>query len=74
MIKLNKNKWITLTEESYLRIIEQPTNRIRYRYKSEKGSHGGLTGESSTQSKKTYPTVKVIHVIQQIHLLLNLIF
>lgn len=43
---------------SFVRITEQPTNRIRYRYKSEKGSHGGLTGESSTQSKKTHPTVK----------------
>ncbi|RWS12814.1 nuclear factor NF-kappa-B p105 subunit-like protein [Dinothrombium tinctorium] len=43
----------------FLRIIEQPTNRIRYRYKSEKGSHGGLTGESSTQTKKTYPMVRL---------------
>ncbi|XP_074597268.1 nuclear factor NF-kappa-B p100 subunit-like isoform X2 [Brevipalpus obovatus] len=43
----------------FLRIIEQPTNRIRYRYKSEKGSHGGLTGENSCQNKKTYPTVKL---------------
>ncbi|XP_053213510.1 nuclear factor NF-kappa-B p100 subunit-like isoform X2 [Panonychus citri] len=44
---------------SYLRIVEEPTNRIRYRYKSEKGSHGGLTGENSSQNKKTYPTVKL---------------
>ncbi|RWS29037.1 nuclear factor NF-kappa-B p105 subunit-like protein [Leptotrombidium deliense] len=43
----------------YLRLIEQPTNRIRYRYKSEKGSHGGLTGENSTQTKKTYPMVRL---------------
>ena len=43
----------------HLTIIEQPTNRIRYRYKSEKGSHGGLTGENNTQAKKTYPTVRV---------------
>lgn len=44
---------------SYLSIVEQPTNRIRYRYRSEKGSHGGLNGENSSQMKKTYPTVKV---------------
>jgi len=43
----------------HLTIVEQPTNRIRYRYKSEKGSHGGLTGENNTQAKKTYPTVRV---------------
>ncbi|KAI1292265.1 Nuclear factor NF-kappa-B -like protein [Halotydeus destructor] len=42
-----------------LRFTEQPTNRIRYRYKSEKGSHGGLTGENSTPNKKTYPTIKL---------------
>ncbi|CAG2184153.1 unnamed protein product, partial [Oppiella nova] len=42
-----------------LKILEQPTNRIRYRYRSEKGSHGGLTGENSSQNKKTYPTVKL---------------
>ncbi|CAG2102606.1 unnamed protein product [Medioppia subpectinata] len=42
-----------------LKIVEQPTNRIRYRYRSEKGSHGGLTGENSSQNKKTYPTVKL---------------
>ncbi|XP_022255598.1 nuclear factor NF-kappa-B p100 subunit-like isoform X2 [Limulus polyphemus] len=46
-------------DHPYLRILEQPTNRIRYRYKSEKGSHGGLTGKFSSSSKKTYPTVKL---------------
>nr|ABC75034.1 relish [Carcinoscorpius rotundicauda] len=46
-------------DHPYLSVLEQPTNRIRYRYKSEKGSHGGLTGEFSSSSKKTYPTVKL---------------
>lgn len=45
--------------DAYLTIIEQPTNRIRYRYRSEKGSHGGLNGESSTHPRKTYPTVRL---------------
>ena len=48
---------------TYLSIIEQPTNRIRYRYRSEKGSHGGLNGENSSQMKKTYPTIKVSFVM-----------
>lgn len=47
------------TYGAFLSIIEQPTNRIRYRYRSEKGSHGGLNGENSSQLKKTYPTIKV---------------
>ncbi|XP_013771872.1 nuclear factor NF-kappa-B p105 subunit-like [Limulus polyphemus] len=49
----------TTENQAILKIIEQPTNSIRYRYKSEKGSHGGLTGKSSTTSNKTYPTVKI---------------
>lgn len=47
------------SRQPYLTIIEQPADRIRYRYKSEKGSHGGLTGKNSTTSKRTYPTVKL---------------
>lgn len=46
-----------------MNIVEQPTNRIRYRYRSEKGSHGGLNGENSSQIKKTYPTIKVYRSI-----------
>ncbi|XP_050024373.1 nuclear factor NF-kappa-B p100 subunit isoform X4 [Dermacentor andersoni] len=40
-------------------ILEQPMKETRYRYKSESGSHGPLIGESSTQQRKTYPTVKL---------------
>lgn len=50
-----------LQEEGvHLKIIEEPINRIRYRYRSEKGSHGGLNGVNSCPIRKTYPTVKVI--------------
>ncbi|XP_022237843.1 nuclear factor NF-kappa-B p105 subunit-like [Limulus polyphemus] len=48
-----------------LTITEQPADRIRYRYKSEKGSHGGLTGKNSTASKRTYPTVKLEYFQRQ---------
>ena len=44
----------------HLTIIEEPINRIRYRYRSEKGSHGGLNGVNSCPIRKTYPTVKVV--------------
>ncbi|KAK8771838.1 hypothetical protein V5799_024919 [Amblyomma americanum] len=40
-------------------ILEQPMKETRYRYKSESGSHGPLIGESSTQQRKTFPTVKL---------------
>ncbi|GBM23563.1 Nuclear factor NF-kappa-B p110 subunit [Araneus ventricosus] len=43
----------------HLKIIEQPADTFRYRYKSEKGSHGGIKGENTARSKKSYPTVKV---------------
>ncbi|KAH7637713.1 nuclear factor nf-kappa-b p105 subunit-like protein [Dermatophagoides farinae] len=43
----------------HLTIIEEPINRIRYRYRSEKGSHGGLNGVNSCPIRKTYPTVKI---------------
>lgn len=45
--------------EPYLNILIQPTNRIRYRYRSEKGSHGGLTGKTCNTTRKTYPTVRL---------------
>ncbi|XP_076317880.1 nuclear factor NF-kappa-B p105 subunit-like isoform X2 [Tachypleus tridentatus] len=50
---------IRTENQAYLRIIEEPTKKIRFRYESEKGSHGCLTGRSSTSSRKTYPTVKI---------------
>lgn len=42
-------------------ITEQPKNKWRYRYQSEKGSHGPLQGCSSSSGTKTFPTVKVIN-------------
>lgn len=43
----------------HLVILEQPMKETRYRYKSESGSHGPLIGESSTQQRKTFPTVRL---------------
>ncbi|KAH8033391.1 hypothetical protein HPB51_011834 [Rhipicephalus microplus] len=49
-------------------IVEQPMKETRYRYKSESGSHGPLIGESSTQQRKTFPTVKVLsHFIKSLN-------
>lgn len=39
----------------FLRIIEQPVKHVRFRYESDKGSHGGISGRKT----KTYPTVKL---------------
>ncbi|KAF2880441.1 hypothetical protein ILUMI_25719 [Ignelater luminosus] len=40
----------------YLEILEQPTEKFRFRYKSEMaGTHGSLTG----RKKRTYPTVQL---------------
>ncbi|GFR02771.1 nuclear factor NF-kappa-B p110 subunit [Trichonephila clavata] len=43
----------------YLSITVQPTDTFRYRYESEKGSHGGIKGENSSRGKKCYPEVKL---------------
>lgn len=50
---------VHMTGGARLVVIEQPMKETRYRYKSESGSHGPLIGESSTQQKKTYPTVRL---------------
>ncbi|KAL1505521.1 hypothetical protein ABEB36_005069 [Hypothenemus hampei] len=47
----------------YLKFIEQPTNKFRFRYKSEMaGTHGSLCGINSDKSRKqTYPTVELVN-------------
>ncbi|KFM68510.1 Nuclear factor NF-kappa-B p110 subunit, partial [Stegodyphus mimosarum] len=42
----------------YLNLIVQPAEMYRFRYESEKGSHGGLGGKG-TSSKKSCPTIKL---------------
>lgn len=49
LVNLNKLPVIT--------IVEQPKNRIRYRYKTE--SITPLKGENSTSKHKTYITIKI---------------
>lgn len=42
----------------FLSIVEQPVTKFRFRYKSEMhGTHGSLTGQSTSRTKKTFPTV-----------------
>lgn len=44
--------------QSYLTITEEPINKFRFRYKSEMhGTHGSLTGQQTSRTKKTFPTV-----------------
>jgi nuclear factor NF-kappa-B p105 subunit len=45
----------------HLKIIEQPIDRFRFRYKSEMtGTHGSLCGQNSDRVRKqTYPTIEL---------------
>lgn len=47
--------------EPYLKIVEEPVEKFRFRYKSEMaGTHGSLNGMNSDRSRKqTFPTVVV---------------
>lgn len=48
------------TNRPFLKIIEQPTSKFRFRYRSEmQGTHGAIQGERATKQKKTFPTVKL---------------
>ncbi|XP_064630458.1 nuclear factor NF-kappa-B p105 subunit-like isoform X2 [Lineus longissimus] len=54
------SKGVASVGDPYVEIIEHPQSRgIRFRYKSEGPSHGGLQGESSSRGKKTYPAIKI---------------
>ncbi|KAB7497162.1 Nuclear factor subunit [Armadillidium nasatum] len=44
----------------YLKILEQPQTKFRFRYKSEMaGTHGQLKAESSDKNKNVFPTVQL---------------
>lgn len=47
----------------YIKILEQPVDRFRFRYKSEmSGTHGSLNGKSSDRSRKqTFPCVELVN-------------
>lgn len=48
------------SNQPYLVITEQPVDKFRFRYKSEMhGTHGSLTGQMTSRSKKTFPTVRL---------------
>lgn len=49
-------------DQPFLKIVEQPVEKFRFRYKSEMaGTHGSLIGISSDKIRKnTYPAVEVI--------------
>lgn len=46
----------------FLRIIEQPVSKFRFRYRSEmQGAHGSLLGRRETSRKRTHPTVELVN-------------
>ncbi|CAD5120983.1 unnamed protein product [Dimorphilus gyrociliatus] len=46
--------------QPYVSFVEQPQERgYRFRYESEGATHGGIQGDNTKKSKKTYPSVQV---------------
>ncbi|KAJ8958306.1 hypothetical protein NQ318_017452 [Aromia moschata] len=58
---VDPNTLLNSLSKAKLEFVEQPTDRFRFRYKSEMaGTHGSLTGMNSDKSRKqTYPTVEL---------------
>ncbi|XP_063377191.1 uncharacterized protein LOC134664459 isoform X2 [Cydia fagiglandana] len=52
-----------MKDRPFLRIVEQPQDHFRFRYRSEMvGTHGCLLGKTSTTSKiKTHPMVELVN-------------
>ncbi|XP_023164563.2 embryonic polarity protein dorsal [Drosophila hydei] len=45
----------------YIRIVEEPTNKIiRFRYKCEGRTAGSIAGMNSTPDAKTFPTIEIV--------------
>jgi len=50
-----------LTSSVQVQIVEQPTpNKLRFRYECEGRAAGALTGASSTNENRTFPSIKVL--------------
>ncbi|XP_018565825.1 nuclear factor NF-kappa-B p110 subunit isoform X2 [Anoplophora glabripennis] len=60
-MKVDSSMMVDNPNNPSLHFVEQPTDRFRFRYKSEMaGTHGSLTGIKSDKSRKqTYPTVEL---------------
>ncbi|CAK9815825.1 Nuclear factor NF-kappa-B p110 subunit [Anthophora quadrimaculata] len=56
-----KNVTVQVVGEPHITILEQPTDKFRFRYKSEMvGTHGSLVGSSNSSSRnKSLPTVQL---------------
>ncbi|XP_063533267.1 nuclear factor NF-kappa-B p110 subunit isoform X1 [Cydia strobilella] len=57
------NGYNGMKDRPFLRIVEQPQDHFRFRYRSEMvGTHGCLLGKTSTTSKvKTHPMVELVN-------------
>ena len=48
-------------KQAYVKITEQPASKgLRFRYECEGRSAGSIPGVSSTNERKTHPTIEVI--------------
>merc|ERR1719445_1209405 len=53
----------TITGMCHIKIIEEPEEKFRFRYKSEmQGTHGCIHGRSYTKKSKKFPTVQIQNV------------
>ncbi|EDW04264.1 embryonic polarity protein dorsal [Drosophila grimshawi] len=51
----------TAQRRPYIRIVEEPTNKIiRFRYKCEGRTAGSIAGMNSTAESKTFPTIEIV--------------
>lgn len=58
----------TFSGRPYLKILEEPQDKFRFRYKTEmQGTHGTILGASTNSlahgKQKSFPTVKVSELI-----------
>lgn len=51
-------------------IVEEPASKtLRFRYECEGRSAGSIPGASSTDERKTYPTIKVLNYTGPVHII-----
>ncbi|XP_059613252.1 nuclear factor NF-kappa-B p110 subunit [Phlebotomus argentipes] len=57
---MNQMLQLQNAQKPHLKIVHQPMDKFRFRYKSEMhGSHGSLMAATNDKSKKLYPTVQL---------------
>ncbi|XP_033224833.1 embryonic polarity protein dorsal-like isoform X2 [Belonocnema kinseyi] len=59
-MKMRLMPWEGDTPKPYIKILEQPSTGIRFRYEIEGRSAGSIPGRRSTPDQKTYPTITIV--------------